>query len=109
MVTNDELSLPLSMSDFDDSPILLANHFLIQHQPDEFVVSLSQVTAPPLVGPPEEIRAQARSGGDVPVPHDRPCCHDPSARGRDDRAPPGASRRARSADGRRLTCGPARC
>ena len=49
MVTIDELSLPLSMSDFDDSPILLANHFLIQHQPDEFVVSLSQVTAPPLV------------------------------------------------------------
>ena len=67
MVTNDELSLPLSMSDFDDSPILLANHFLIQHQPDEFVVSLSQLTAPPLVGPSEEIRAQARSGGDVPV------------------------------------------
>ncbi len=68
MVTNDEVSLPLSMSDFDDSPILLANHFLIQHQPDEFVVSLSQVTAPPLVGPPEEIRAQARSsGGEVPV------------------------------------------
>jgi hypothetical protein len=55
MVTIDELSLPLSMSDFDDSPILLANHFLIQHQPDEFVVSLSQVTAPPLVGPPEEM------------------------------------------------------
>jgi hypothetical protein len=42
MVTIDELSLPLSMSDFDDGPILLANHFLIQHQPDEFVVSLAR-------------------------------------------------------------------
>ncbi len=28
MVTIDELSLPLSMSDFDDRPILLANHFI---------------------------------------------------------------------------------
>ena len=59
MASIDERSLPLSMSDFDDSPILLANHFLIQHQPDEFVVSLSQVTTPPLLDPP--------SRSDVPV------------------------------------------
>jgi hypothetical protein len=67
MVSSDELSLPLSMSDFDDNPILLANHFLIQHQPDEFVVALSQVTGPPLVGTPDELRARARDHGGVPV------------------------------------------
>ena len=67
MVSIDELRLPLAMSDFDDSPILLANHFLIQHQPDEFVLSMSQVTTPPLIGAPDQMRAQARSHGDVPV------------------------------------------
>jgi hypothetical protein len=67
MVSIDELRLPLAMSDFDDSPILLANHFLIQHQPDEFVVSIGQVTAPPLIGTPDQIRAQAPGHGDVPV------------------------------------------
>jgi hypothetical protein len=91
MLSSDELSLPLSMNDFDDSPILLANHFLIQHQPDEFVLSLSQVTGPPLVGTPDEIREDAAAGGRV------------------DRAPPGARRRARPADGRSLTCTPVRC
>jgi len=67
MLSSDELSLPLSMDDFDDSPILLANHFLIQHQPDEFVLSLSQVTGPPLVGTPDEIRESARAQGGVAV------------------------------------------
>jgi len=67
MLSVDDLRLPLAMSDFGDSPILLANHFLIQHQPDEFVVSMSQVTAPPLIGTPEQIQAQARDHGDVPV------------------------------------------
>jgi len=67
MLSSDELRLPLSMNDFDDSPILLANHFLIQHQPDEFVLSLSQVTGPPLVGTPDEIRESARAHGDLPV------------------------------------------
>lgn len=62
-----ELKLPLSMSDFDESPIQFANHFLVQHQPDEFVVSLSQVTGPPLVGTPEQIRAQAQDYSRVPV------------------------------------------
>jgi hypothetical protein len=58
MVSTDDVRLPLAMSDFDDSRILLANHFVIQHQPDEFVVSMSQLTAPPLIG---------TSHGDVPV------------------------------------------
>ncbi len=68
MVTIDELSLPLSMSDFDDSPILLANHFLIQHQPDEFVVSLSQVSPAAASSACRRRSGRRRAaGGDVPV------------------------------------------
>lgn len=67
MLTAEELRLPLSLSDFDESPILLANHFLVQFQEDEFVLALSQVTGPPLVGTPEQIRAQARELRHVPV------------------------------------------
>ena len=67
MSSVDDLRLPLAMSDFDDSPILFANHFIIQHQPDEFVVSMGQLTAPPLIGTPDQMRAQARDHGDVEV------------------------------------------
>ena len=67
MFSADGLRLPLAMSDFDDGPTVLANHLLIQHQPDEFVVSMSQVTAPPLIGTPDQMRAQARDHGDVEV------------------------------------------
>jgi len=45
--------LPLEWVEFDETPIHFANQFLIQHQPDEFVLSLGQVTGPPVVGPPE--------------------------------------------------------
>jgi hypothetical protein len=62
-----ELGLPLEWIDFDESPILFANHFLIQRQPNEFVLTLGQVTAPPVVGTPEEIREQSREFGHVTV------------------------------------------
>jgi hypothetical protein len=42
---------PLAWVEFDDVPILFGNHFLVQHEPDEFVLTVGQVTAPPLVGP----------------------------------------------------------
>ena len=54
MFSVDDLRLPLAMSDFDDGPIVLANHLLIQHQPDEFVVSMSRVTA---MGDPGPVRS----------------------------------------------------
>jgi hypothetical protein len=59
MQTGAELGLPLTMTDFDDNLILFANHILVQHQPDEFVLSISQVVGPPLTGTPEDRREQA--------------------------------------------------
>jgi hypothetical protein len=61
------LDLPLAWTEFDSVPILFANHFLVQHQPDEFVLTLGQVTAPPLVGTPEEVSGQAGRLTHVPV------------------------------------------
>jgi hypothetical protein len=62
-----EIGASLEWIDFDEVPIVFANHFLVQHQPDEFVVSLGQVTGPPLVGTPEQIREQARGVSHVPI------------------------------------------
>jgi hypothetical protein len=61
------LDLPLAWMDFDDTTILFANHFLVQHQPEEFVVSLGQVTGPPVTGTPEQIREQVGELSHVPV------------------------------------------
>jgi hypothetical protein len=55
-----DISIPLEWIDFDETPILFGNHFLVQHQLEEFVVSLGQVVGPPTVGPPEDLTAPAR-------------------------------------------------
>jgi hypothetical protein len=57
--THPDISVPLEWIDFDDTPILFANHFLVQHQLEEFVVSLGQVVGPPTVGPPQDLRLPA--------------------------------------------------
>jgi hypothetical protein len=67
MSTGADFTLPLAWADFDEIPILFANHFLVHHEADEFVLSLSQVTELPLVGTPEEMREQARSFDHVPI------------------------------------------
>jgi hypothetical protein len=61
------LSLPLEWIDFEETPILFANHFLIQHQPNEFVITAGQTTGPPVVGTPEQIREQARGFSRVEI------------------------------------------
>jgi hypothetical protein len=53
------IGIPLEWIDFDETPILFANHFLVQHQIEEFVVSMGQVVGPPPVGPPEDLRLPA--------------------------------------------------
>jgi hypothetical protein len=53
------LGLPLAWVEFDETPIAFCNRFIAQPQAGEVVLSLGQVTGPPLVGTPEEIRRQA--------------------------------------------------
>jgi hypothetical protein len=57
--------LQLNWLNFEQSPILFANHFLFQYQPDEFVLTLGQVTESPLAGgrpEPAPIRTICRVG-----------------------------------------------
>ena len=61
------LGAPLQWIDFDATPITFANHFLVQHQPNEFVLTFGQVTGPPVVGTPDQIREQTLNIGRVPI------------------------------------------
>jgi hypothetical protein len=54
-----DIAIPLQWIDFDETPILFANHFLVQHELEEFVVSLGQVVGPPAVGAPEDLTLPA--------------------------------------------------
>jgi hypothetical protein len=51
---------PLQWIDFDDTPIMFANQFLVQEQPHELVISIGQVTGPPAVGAPDQVAAADR-------------------------------------------------
>jgi hypothetical protein len=62
------LSVPISWVGYDEIPIVYANHFLIQYQPeDSFVIGIGQATMPALIGEPEEISAQAAEIEFIPV------------------------------------------
>ena len=62
------MEVPLSWVGYDDVPIIYANQFLIQFQPEEgFVMAVGQATAPALIGTPEQIAAQAQQIEFVPV------------------------------------------
>jgi hypothetical protein len=65
--TGGAVDLPLTWVEFDDVPIFFANHFLVQHQPDEFVLTVGQVSGPPLVGTPEQVREQVSQISHVPI------------------------------------------
>jgi len=54
--------LPLSVGRVRRRAAPVGNHFLVQHHPDEFVVTVGQVTAPPLVSPSD------RTGGQSELP-----------------------------------------
>ena len=62
-----EFGLPLEWVDFEDTAILFANHFLVQHQPNEFVISVGQLSGVPVAGTPEQVRDQAREFHRVPI------------------------------------------
>lgn len=64
----DNLQLPLAWIDVNESPILMANQFLVQTQgTGEFVMAIGQVATPPLIGTPEEVREQAEQIEFVPI------------------------------------------
>ena len=68
-MTNGEepISIPLVWIGAEDTSIVLANSFVIQHEQDEFVLIVGQYTPPILLGSPEERLEQAKKVAYVPV------------------------------------------
>ena len=61
------LQIPLVRVGLEDVPIQLANDFVIQHQQNEFILSIGQYQPPILLGTSEERREQAERISYVPI------------------------------------------
>jgi hypothetical protein len=60
MANPDEgIAVPIVLAGFEDLPVLMANHFIIQHEVDQFILAVGQLVPPPLIGTEEEQREQA--------------------------------------------------
>jgi len=67
MADDETVSIPLVWEEADDRSVVFANQFLIQHQPDEFVLTVGQLVPPPLLGTDEEKREQLARVSYVPI------------------------------------------
>ncbi len=63
----DFITLPIVYTDMEDKPILFANQFVIQHQKNEFVLTVGQLQPPILLGSPEERKEQVKKLTYVPI------------------------------------------
>ena len=63
----DAITLPLTYLGLEDVPILFANQFVIQHEKNEFILTVGQLQPPILVGAPEERKEQAKKLTYVPI------------------------------------------
>jgi hypothetical protein len=63
-----ETNVPLAWVGYDEQPVLLANQFLLQTQPDQSVVlGIGQMTPPPMTGTPEQIAEQVSQIEFIPI------------------------------------------
>jgi len=68
MTTQDEpVEIPLMFIGAEDVPILFSNIFTIQHQQNEFIITVGQVQPPLLLGSPEDRLEQAKRVPYVPI------------------------------------------
>ena len=61
------ITLPVVYVGAEDEPILFANQFVIQHEKNEFVLTVGQLQPPILLGSPEERKEQAKKLTYVPI------------------------------------------
>jgi len=68
--TGDEeefIEVPLVIIGTEDTPIYLANQFVVQHEQKEFIITFGQYSPPLLLGSPEEKREAAKRIPYVPI------------------------------------------
>lgn len=63
----DPVEIPLTFVGAEENPMLAANSFVVQHQMDEFMLTVGHVAPPLLVGTPVEQARQATQLPFVPV------------------------------------------
>ena len=63
----DAFAVPTLFIGADDETVQFANHFAIQHLEGEFVLTISQLSPPVLLGTDEEKREQVRALSYVPI------------------------------------------
>ena len=63
----DTVTLPMVYIGAEDAPILFANQFIIQHEQNEFILTVGQLQPPILLGSPEERKEQAKKLTYVPI------------------------------------------
>ncbi len=67
MSDEDTVEIPIVFVGTEDVPVVLANQFVVQHQRNEFILTLGQVTPPILLGSDEERFEQAKKVAYIPV------------------------------------------
>ena len=63
----DPIQVPVLFVGADDTPILYVNQFVVQHQQNEFIITVGQIAPPMLLGTEEQQRQQAKQIAYVPV------------------------------------------
>lgn len=67
MSDEDTVEIPIVFVGTEDVSVVLANQFVVQHQRNEFILTLGQVTPPILLGNDEERFEQAKKVAYIPV------------------------------------------
>ena len=63
----DAMTLPVIYIGAEDEPILFANQFVIQHEKNEFILTVGQLQPPILLGSPEDRKEQVKKLTYVPI------------------------------------------
>jgi hypothetical protein len=64
---NEQREIPLTWMNVEDVPVLFANQFIIQHNQDEFILTIGQMVPPALLGDEQQRAAQLQEIERVPV------------------------------------------
>ncbi len=59
--------IPLVLLDLESTPVEFGNHFIVQNNGDEFILTIGQIVAPPFLGTEEERQEQLQQLDYVPV------------------------------------------
>jgi hypothetical protein len=63
----ESVEIPLVIIGAEDAPIYFANHFVVQHEQKEFIITFGQYSPPLFLGAPEERQEAAKRIPYLPI------------------------------------------